>query len=144
MFLVESDKTSVCCSSQFADDNSYYFEIWTYRPTAIWLISMSCVIFLPCLVMLARMIIIQENGVKKLGRREPGVKKTKKNWEQGAKEFFLQSREQRRLQNIILWFREHAKLIGGAVIKKTWGTGSRGLNSEGGGGPPCRASVFTA
>ena len=30
-------------------------------------------------------------------------------------------------------FREHAKLFWGAVIKKTWGAGSRGLNFEGSG-----------
>ncbi len=37
------------------------------------------------------------------------------------------SREQRKV------FREHAKLICGAVIKKTWGAGSIGLNFEGSG-----------
>ena len=82
-----------------------------------------------------------ENGVKNLGSREHGDKKT---WEQGGKESILGSREQRILviSSNNFTFREHRKLIWGAVIKKTRGAGSRGLNFEGSGGPPpCRASV---
>ena len=60
-------------------------------------------------------------GQKYLGSREHGVKKAR---EQGAKE------------------REHRKLIKGAVIKKTWGAGSRGLNIEGSGGPPMQSLIL--